>query len=293
MKDTVTKEAFAKINLTLDVVGIREDGYHLVQMVMQSVSLHDTLTLSRIPEDAIRLSIDIPGLECDERNLIWKAADLIRKEYGIKEGVAIDLKKRIPMAAGLAGGSTDCAATLTGMAELFDLSLSQERIRELGLTLGADVPYCVMGKTALAEGIGEKLTPLADIPDCFILLAKPREGVSTGGVYKALDALSGYPHPDTKGVLNALETGDLAGITDRLCNVLENVTAAANPGIGKLKEQMLEYGAMGSLMSGSGPTVFGIFAQEEAAKAAAEKLNAEGFDGECFVTRPVTARNAF
>ncbi|MCR5282914.1 MAG: 4-(cytidine 5'-diphospho)-2-C-methyl-D-erythritol kinase [Lachnospiraceae bacterium] len=280
--DRITQKAYAKINLSLDVTGIREDGYHLVQMVMQSLSLHDELTMEKIPEDRIILTTNVEGLPCDERNLVYKAVSLIRETYGIRDGVRMHLQKTIPMEAGLAGGSSDCAAALKGASALFGLELSLKRLMELGVTLGADVPYCLLGGSALAEGIGEVLTPLRDMPDCTILLAKPAASVSTGGVYKALDALSGYAHPDTAGILAALEQGDLQGIAERLCNVLELVTIPRHPEIERIKEQMIKAGAMGSLMSGSGSTVFGIFADEKKAAAAGEQLRAGGFSGQIF-----------
>ncbi|MCR5417800.1 MAG: 4-(cytidine 5'-diphospho)-2-C-methyl-D-erythritol kinase [Lachnospiraceae bacterium] len=286
-KQTLTLEAHAKINLSLDVVGLREDGYHLVKMVMQSLSLCDELTMTLLPEDEIRLSVDVPGLECDERNLIWKAVALIKETYHIDKGMEIQLKKRIPMAAGLAGGSSDCAAALKGASELFGLSLSPDQLAQLGVQLGADVPYCLLGKTALSEGIGEVLTVLPTLPDCGILLAKPSMGVSTDGVYKALDALSGYDHPDTEGILRALEAGDLSGVTERLCNVLELVTIARHPEIDALKDKIRGTGAMGTLMSGSGPTVFGIYEDVSKADRAAARLSEGGFNGQVFTARPV------
>ncbi|MBO4338163.1 MAG: 4-(cytidine 5'-diphospho)-2-C-methyl-D-erythritol kinase [Lachnospiraceae bacterium] len=280
----------AKLNLTLDVTGLRDDGYHLVKMVMQSVSLCDELTIEKVDDPAqtgIILTCDREGLETDERNLVWKAANLITETCSVKSGVRIDLKKNIPMAAGLAGGSSDAAAMLRGMNELFDLGLSESKLMELGVKIGADVPYCVMGKTALAEGIGEILSPLAPMPDCGILLAKPAMDVATGGVYKALDALSGYEHPDTDGMIDALKAKDISSVSRLLCNVLENVTAANNPVIGSLKEQMLTLGALGSLMSGSGPTVFGIFENLEKAEAAYDLMKGSGFDGDIFAVKPL------
>ena len=285
--ESITKQAHAKINLSLDVVGLREDGYHLVQMVMQSLSLCDSLVISPREDEKITLSVDLPGLECDERNLVWRAAELIRKTYGITQGVDLKLSKKIPMAAGLAGGSSDCASALRGVSELFGLSVSDEELRGLGVKLGADVPYCLMGKTALAEGIGEVLSPLPPMPECGILLAKPVTSVGTAGVYKELDALSGYPHPDTQGLIGALKAGDLEGIAARLCNVLENVTAVKYPEIGQLKEQMIEEGALGSLMSGSGPTVFGIYETLQKAEAAGDAIKKRGFTGQVFATVPV------
>ena len=282
----IKKSAPAKINLTLDVTGLRDDGYHLVRMVMQSVSLCDELVMEKLSEDRIMLTCSRSDLETDESNLVCKAAALFKESCHIKEGVKIHLVKHIPLAAGLAGGSSDAAATLKGLNDLFEAGLSEKQLMGLGEKIGADVPYCIMGHTALAEGIGEKLSPLKEIPDCRILLAKPVTGVSTGGVYKALDALSGYEHPDTEGMLEAIEKGDLKGICERLCNVLELVTAEKLPLIKELKERMLEEGAIGALMSGSGPTVFGVFDDPDKAEKAEKAIKGTGFDGEIFTVRP-------
>ncbi len=285
--DSITLKAHAKINLGLDVLGKREDGYHLVKMVMQSLSLCDELEMERIPEDEILLTTDVSGLPCDESNLVYKAVALMKKTYGIQEGVKMHLQKNIPMAAGLAGGSSDCAAALKGASKLFGLDLSIEELQQLGVKLGADVPYCLMGKTALSEGIGEVLSPLADLPDCHILLAKPPFDVSTKTVYQKVDSLSDYSHPDIDGMMEALRTQDLEGVCKRLGNVLESVTKEDYPLIGELEKSMLECDAIGSMMSGSGPTVFGIFSEEDRAKAAKDLIEKQVAGCSVHLTRPV------
>lgn len=267
MRQIILK-AYAKINLGLDVLRRRDDGYHEVRMIMQSVSLYDKLILKKISKDEIILSSNVGALPNNEKNLVYKAISLMKSEYGITGGVRAELEKRIPMAAGMAGGSTDAAAALIGMNKLFNLKLSKEQLMELGVKIGADVPYCILSGTALSEGIGEVLTPLKPMPHCYILIAKPRISVSTRFVYENLEADKLSYHPDIDGMLQAIEEEDLQGVTDRLSNVLETVTEKKYPIIGKIKETMMENGAMNALMSGSGPTVFGIFADEDTARKA-------------------------
>lgn len=268
-------KAYAKINLGLDVVRRLPNGYHEVKMVMQNVGIYDELTFTRLDE-GIRVSTDTEELPTDENNLIYKAAKLMFTEYNIKEGVHIHLTKHIPIAAGMAGGSTDAAGTMKGINELFGLNVSLERLMELGVRIGADVPYCILGGTALAEGIGEKLTKLPDMPCCHILVAKPDINVSTKFVYEHLDAEGVAHHPDIDGMVDAIERGQLQGILDRMENVLETVTIPAHPIIATIKEKMLELGADNSLMSGSGPTVFGIFTDEITAQAAFKQMKETG-----------------
>lgn len=267
MRQIILK-AYAKINLGLDVLRRREDGYHEVRMIMQSVSLYDKLILKKISKDEILLSSNVGALPNNEKNLVYKAIRLMKDEYGITGGVRAELEKWIPMAAGMAGGSTDAAAALIGMNKLFDLKLTKEQLMELGVKIGADVPYCILSGTALSEGIGEVLTPLKPMPHCYILIAKPRISVSTRFVYENLEADKLSYHPDIDGMLEAIEEENLQGVTDRLSNVLETVTEKKYPIIGKIKQVMMENGAMNALMSGSGPTVFGIFADEDTAKKA-------------------------
>lgn len=282
----ITLNAYAKINLSLDVVGRLANGYHEVRMIMQTVGIHDTLKFEKT-EGEIVLSSDAGELPLGEDNLIYKAAKLVRETYGISGGVKVHLEKRIPVAAGMAGGSTDAAATLKAMNLLYDLRLSEEDLCGLGVKLGADVPYCIMGGTALSEGIGEVLTKLAPMPECVLLVAKPDINVSTKEVYQALDSQSVPWHPDVDGMRQAIEEGRLEGIYSRLGNVLETVTVAKHPIVSEIKQEMLENGALGSLMSGSGPSVFGIFDDEEKARAAGECIKKKGLAKQVFVTGPV------
>lgn len=280
-------KAYAKINLGLDVVRRLPNGYHEVKMVMQNVGIYDELTLTRL-SSGIRVTTDSEELPTDENNLIYKAAKLMFTEYNIEEGVRIHLTKNIPIAAGMAGGSTDAAATMKGINELFGLNIPLVRLMELGVRIGADVPYCILGGTALAEGIGEELTCLDDMPPCHILVAKPDINVSTKFVYEHLDAEGVSHHPDIDGMVNAIARGDLQGILDRMENVLETVTIPAHPIISTIKEKMLSLGAVNSLMSGSGPTVFGIFTDTTKASEAFEQMKETGLAKQVFLTTPVS-----
>lgn len=276
-------KAYAKINLGLDVVRRLENGYHEVKMVMQTVGIYDELCFDRA-ESGIMITCDTGEIPTDENNLIYKAAKLMMEHYQIKEGVRIHLHKNIPIAAGMAGGSTDAAATMKGMNRLFDLGAGLKELMELGVAIGADVPYCILGGTALAEGIGEKLRALPSAPDCYLLVAKPDINVSTKYVYEHLDAEGISKHPDIDGMVQAIEQGSLQGIIERMDNVLESVTVKAYPIIETIKGRMKELGAVGSLMSGSGPTVFGIFLSEDRVAEAYEQLRAEGLAKQLFVT---------
>lgn len=276
-------KAYAKINLGLDVVGRLENGYHQVRMIMQTVGIYDRLTFAA-GESGIRIVTDSGELPTGPDNLIYRAAVLLLETCGVEAGVDIRLEKHIPIAAGMAGGSSDAAATLQGLNDLFALGLTQERLRQLGVRIGADVPYCIMGGTALAEGIGEVLTPLPPAPRCTVLVAKPDLQVSTKYVYEHLDAGESWQHPDIDGMRSAIESGSLPGVVSRLGNVLETVTAGAYSVIGQIKREMLTRGAMGSLMSGSGPTVFGIYGSREQAQDARSRLEETGLARELFVT---------
>ncbi|MBQ2804123.1 MAG: 4-(cytidine 5'-diphospho)-2-C-methyl-D-erythritol kinase [Lachnospiraceae bacterium] len=277
-------KAYAKINLGLDVCKRLENGYHEVKMVMQTVGIYDVLTLKEMKE-GILITTDSGELPTDENNLIYKAARLMKEHYGIEAGVQIHLEKNIPIAAGMAGGSTDAAATMKGIGQLFGLDCTLEELMELGVKIGADVPYCVMGGTALAEGIGEKLTALKPSPFCYLLVAKPDINVSTKLVYEHLDAVGVYKHPDIDGMVDAIEAGDLQGIIARMDNVLEKVTIPAHPIIDTLKRRMKELGACNSLMSGSGPTVFGIFTEEEKVQTAYRIMCEEQLAKQVFLTQ--------
>lgn len=281
--DIVKRKAYAKVNLGLDVVRRREDGYHEVKMIMQNIGIHDELTFQK-QEEGISLKIDRVDLPTDGNNLIYRAAKLIKEEYGIVEGVRITLKKRIPIAAGLAGGSTDAAAVFKGMNELFNLGMTQEKMCELGVRIGADVPYCIMGGTALAEGIGEKLTPLPAAPGAIVLLAKPDISVSTKDVYQNLNVPELKVHPDIDGMTKAIIRHDLDGVIERMDNVLESVTIKMHPVIDEIKNHMKEQGALRAMMSGSGPTVFGIFANQSQAAEAYMALKETGLAKDLVVT---------
>ncbi|MDE7271174.1 MAG: 4-(cytidine 5'-diphospho)-2-C-methyl-D-erythritol kinase [Acetatifactor sp.] len=283
--NTCTIKAYAKINLGLDVLGILPNGYHQVKMIMQTVGIWDELTLEKAAEGIV-IATDSRELPTDENNIIYKAARLMQEEFGLPGGIRVSLQKNIPVAAGMAGGSADAAAVMKAMNMLYELELSEERLRELGVRIGADVPYCIMGGTALAEGIGEKLTRLPAAPQCVLVVAKPDLNVSTKDVYTALDAMADYLHPDIDGMTAAIKAGDLTGVTARLGNVLELVTAKQCPPVTEIRRMMDSHGAMGSLMSGSGPTVFGIFGDRaEAEKLAGLLRETDAFCvKQCFVT---------
>ena len=272
MEHTLTLKALAKINLGLDVLGRRDNGYHDVRMVMQTIYLYDNVTLTRIEEPRIHVETNLSYLPVDENNIAYKAAKLLIDECGIQEGVHIKLEKRIPVAAGMAGGSSNAAAVLVGMNRMFDLGLSQSELMERGVSLGADVPYCVMRGTALAEGTGEELSSLPPMPKCYILVAKPAISVSTKWVYETLDAKEIVEHPDIDGLLQGLKEQDLSKIASSMGNVLESVTIERYPIIETIKDAMKEAGALNAMMSGSGPTVFGIFDNRKVAKEAWHKL---------------------
>ncbi|MCM1062880.1 MAG: 4-(cytidine 5'-diphospho)-2-C-methyl-D-erythritol kinase [Eubacterium sp.] len=276
-------KAYGKINLGLDVVGKLPNGYHEVKMVMQTVRIYDELTFEKT-EGGIEITTDSAELPTDENNLIYKAAKLMKEKYHIQEGIRIHLQKNIPIAAGMAGGSTDAAAAMKGISRLFGLDVSLLELMELGVEIGADVPYCVIGGTALAEGIGEKLTPLELAPECYVVVAKPDISVSTKYVYERLDLEKIEKHPDIDGMVEAIGMGSLQGILDRMDNVLETVTIPAYPVIDELKQRMKELGAVNSLMSGSGPTVFGIFLERRTAEVALDRLEQERLAKQIFVT---------
>lgn len=268
MYHSLQLKAYAKINLGLDVVGKREDGYHNVKMIMQTIRLFDRITLERNDSGRITLSTNLPYLPANENNLVYRALDIMREKYHIKDGIHADIHKRIPVSAGLAGGSTDAAAAFVGMNQMFELGVSQDTMMEYAVTLGADIPFCIMRGTALSEGIGEILTPLPPMPDCWFLVVKPVFSISTKAVYENLKLNQLSSHPDIDSMIEALRNEDLFGITSRLENVLEHVTKDLYPNIERIKECMLEKGAHGALMSGSGSTVFGIFTDRGKAERA-------------------------
>lgn len=267
-------KAYGKINLGLDVLRRRDDGYHEVRMIMQTVGIYDRIDLIYKETPGITVETNLYYLPDNENNLVYKAAKLLMDEFHVQKGVHIRLRKYIPVAAGMAGGSSDAAAVLFGVNKMFSLGLTTEQLMDRGVKIGADVPYCVMRGTALSEGIGEILTPLPVPPQCQVLIAKPGISVSTKFVYENLHANELRPeqHPDIDGMMEAIKQKDLYGIADRFGNVLENVTIPAYPVIQEIKDLMLEQGAIGALMSGSGPTVFGLFTNPKAAAKAHEEM---------------------
>ncbi len=284
--DQITRKAYAKINLGLDVIRRRPDGYHEVKMIMQTVGICDILTFRKSgrQDGAVTLFLDKKELPCGKENLVYRAAELLTRTHGLRDGVEITLEKRIPIAAGMAGGSTDAAAVFHGMNELFGLSMSLQEMKDLGVGIGADVPYCIQGGTALSEGIGEILTALPSPPAAYLLIAKPDIGVSTKFVYENLHADRLQSHPDIDGMVQALERGSLEGIVSRMENVLETVTVREYPVIQTLKDIMRRGGALNALMSGSGPTVFGVYKTREAAEASRPAVEKSGMAKEIFVT---------
>lgn len=282
--DSIRLKARAKINLGLDVLGKRENGYHDVRMVMQTVGIYDRLIITKIPEDEIRININLKFLPVNENNLIYKAYKLMKDEYGFSGGIDVDLNKFIPIAAGMAGGSTDAASTMFAINRLFELGLSNEELMKQGIKIGADVPYCIMRGTALAEGIGEKLTKLSPMPHCHIVVAKPPINVSTKMVYESLDAGAITKHPDIDAIIEAINEGDVKKVAERMGNVLEDVTVPMYPVIAKIKNDMISQGAYNAMMSGSGPTVFGIFPDEQTALKCKEYLKAHEDARQVYIT---------
>lgn len=282
--DNITLKALAKINLGLDVVRRREDGYHEVRMVMQTIHLYDKLDIAKKKEQGISITSNLSYVPTNENNLVYKAGKLLMEEFDIKEGVSVHLQKRIPVAAGMAGGSTDAAAMLYGMNEMFGLGLSRQQLMERGVKIGADVPYCLMRGTALAEGIGEKLTSLPPMVKCPVLIAKPQISVSTKFVYQNLKLDENTVHPDIDQLITDIRKQDLHAIAGDMGNVLESVTIPEYPIITKIKEQMLKSGAVNAMMSGSGPTVFGLFEDEATARKAYDDMVRSGLAKQIYVT---------
>lgn len=283
MKD-ISVKALAKINLGLDVVRRREDGYHEVRMVMQTIHLFDRLEMAKNTSGEILITTNLPFLPTNRNNLVYRAAELLREEFQIADGLTIRLHKHIPVAAGMAGGSTDAAAVLYGMNRMFELGLKREELMERGVKIGADVPYCIMRGTALAEGIGEKLTALPPMVKCPVLIAKPQISVSTKFVYENLKLDAKTVHPDIDALVENIRKKDLNAVADGMGNVLETVTIPNYPVIAQIKEHMSEHGALGAMMSGSGPTVFGLFADGDTAVAAYEKMKESGLAKQVYLT---------
>lgn len=284
--DTIRLKALAKINIGLDVLRRREDGYHDVKMIMQTVGIYDQICLNREKTPGIRVKTNLFYLPDNENNLVYKAAKLLMDEFSIEDGVSIDLNKYIPVAAGMAGGSSDAASVLYGMNKMFSLGLSQDELMRRGVKIGADVPYCIMRGTALAEGIGEILTPLPPMPACFVLVAKPGISVSTKFVYENLHANNLRPeqHPDIDAAIAGIRAGDLKATAQAMGNVLELVTAREYPVIEEIKNFMKKRGALNAMMSGSGPTVFGLFENKTTARNAFYQLRRTNLAKQVYLT---------
>lgn len=277
-------KALAKINLGLDVLGRRENGYHDVRMVMQSIYLYDEVKLEKTAEPVITTVSNLSFLPTGDGNIAYKAARLLQEEFQITEGIKITLNKHIPVAAGLAGGSSNAAAVLFGMNRMFRLGLSQKDLMDRGVRLGADVPYCIMRGTVLAEGIGEKLSVLPAMPKCTVLIAKPPVSVSTKVVYEALDAKEITEHPDIDGIIEGLKNNSLKQVAACMGNVLEDVTVPMHPVIDQIKQEMKSAGALNAMMSGSGPTVFGLFESRADAREAQRRIREKSLTRQVYVT---------
>lgn len=280
----ISLKALAKINLGLDVVRRREDGYHEVRMIMQTIQLYDRLDIKRTQEPGIQIQTNLSFLPVNENNLIYKAAKLLMDEFSITDGVSVKLDKRIPVAAGMAGGSTDAAAMLIGVNRLFSLGLTKRQLMERSVQIGADVPYCIMRGTALAEGIGEALSPLPPMVKCPVLIAKPSISVSTKFVYQNLKLDDTTIHPDIDRLIDDIKAKNLHDIAAHMGNVLETVTIPNYPVIDEIKKHMLSNGAVGAMMSGSGPTVFGLFDDEDTAKKAYKAMRSSHLARQVYLT---------
>ena len=276
--------AMAKINLGLDILGKRDDGYHEVRMLMQTIQMYDLLDIRKKEEPGISLSTNLPYVPSDERNLVYKAAKLLMDEFDIQEGISMKLTKSIPVAAGMAGGSSDAAAVFYGMNRMFGLGLDIEQLKERAVKVGADVPYCLIRGTMLATGIGEKLDRLPPMPQCAIVVAKPPVNVSTRMVYEKLDMSSDIRHPDIDAVIRGLENGNLVQIAESMGNVLEDVTIPMHPVIDTIKCDMKRFGAINAMMSGSGPTVFGIFDDKQQAQICLNHMREQGSARQAYIT---------
>lgn len=282
--DEIYLKAHGKINLALDVLRKREDGYHDVRMIMQTVGIYDGVEIKKTNTGKIEIETNLFYLPNDENNIVYKATKLLFDEFNITSGVKIKLKKFIPVSAGMAGGSTDAASVMFGINKIFNLGLSLKQLMERGVKIGADVPYCLMRGTALSEGIGEELTRLPDMVRCPILIAKPPISVSTKFVYENLRVNELESHPDIDGMIESIKNKNIDGIAARMGNVLETVTIKEFPVIQELKDMMIKEGAINSLMSGSGPTVFGLYRTEEEAYGAKEKIKESGITKQAYVT---------
>ncbi|SMC29063.1 4-diphosphocytidyl-2-C-methyl-D-erythritol kinase [Clostridium acidisoli DSM 12555] len=277
-------KAYAKINISLDVIGKRKDGYHLLKMIMQSIDLYDLIEFNEAKE-GINITCDRQYIPTDDRNIAYKTAKLFLDTYKIKAGIDINIKKNIPVSAGLAGGSTDGAAVLKAMRSIFKVNISDKELMDLGLKIGADIPYCITGGTALCEGIGEKIKPLKPFREKILVLVKPNFGVSTKEVYKNFDLSKVYKHPDTELLIEAMAKEDLNYVSLNMKNLLENVTLRRHSVLREIKDDMIKYETLGSMMSGSGPTIFGFF--DDMLKAQDCFLHMKEKYNEVYITRTI------
>ena len=281
------RKAYAKINIALDAIGKREDGYHLLRMIMQTVDIYDEIELKKNNTNKINVTTDKYYLPTDEKNLAFKAAKLFKDTYGIKDGVDISIKKNIPVSAGMAGGSSDAATVLFLMNKVFNKNISKTSLEKLAVKIGADVPYCIDGGTALCEGIGEKITKLKPFKDKILIVVKPNFGVSTKDIYRDLDITKIHKHADIDGIIRCMGRDELYGVSTRMRNVLENVTIKKHRVIREIKDEMRNAGAVGTMMSGSGPTVFGFFEDMLVAQKAYDRMKSLYSHNDVFITRTI------
>lgn len=275
--NSIELKSRAKINLSIDVLGKRQDGYHLVEMIMQTIDLFDIIKIFSLDEDTIIINSNSEDIPVDSSNIMYKAASLIKQEFNIKKGIEIYIDKNIPVAAGMAGGSSNAAAVLVGLNKLWNLNLSKDKLKEMGLQLGADVPFCIEGEASLAENIGEKLTKIEGLSqDAFILVCKPELFVSTKEVYDAIDSKIIKKRPDNKLLIRLLKENNIELLSKSMYNVLESVTKEKYPVINEIEKIMINNRALGAMMSGSGPTVFGLYNNEEDAEKC-KKILLENF----------------
>ncbi|HBI92696.1 MAG TPA: 4-(cytidine 5'-diphospho)-2-C-methyl-D-erythritol kinase, partial [Terrisporobacter glycolicus] len=282
--NSIELKSRAKINLSIDVLGKRQDGYHLVEMIMQTIDLFDIIKIFSLDEDTIIINSNSEDIPVDSSNIMYKAASLIKQEFNIKKGIEIYIDKNIPVAAGMAGGSSNAAAVLVGLNKLWNLNLSKDKLKEMGLQLGADVPFCIEGEASLAENIGEKLTNIEGLSqDAFILVCKPELFVSTKEVYDAIDSKIIKKRPDNKLLIRLLKENNIELLSKSMYNVLESVTKEKYPVINEIEKIMINNRALGAMMSGSGPTVFGLYNNEEDAEKC-KKILLENFKQVCWST---------
>ncbi|WP_300260260.1 4-(cytidine 5'-diphospho)-2-C-methyl-D-erythritol kinase [Clostridium sp.] len=282
-------KAYAKINIALDAIGKREDNYHLLRMIMQTVDLYDVIDIEKSNDSNISIYCNKHYVPTDERNLAYKAAALFKERFNIKEGINIRIKKNIPVAAGMAGGSTNAAAVLVIMNKLFNVNASLDELKELGVKIGADVPYCIEGGTALCEGIGEVITQLKPFENKILVVLKPNFGVSTKEVYTSLDINKIKKHVNIEGLISAMENDDLRYVSRNMKNVLENVTLKKHSVLKTIKEDMKRSGALGAMMSGSGPTVFAFFDNMLTAQKSFEFLKSKYKYADVYITRTISS----